>query len=196
MAFDATKFRSHLEYGGARPNLFEVKLSFPAEGQTSGADTEFTFMCRAASLPAMLVGTANLQYFGRTVKFAGDRQFEDWSVQVINDEDFLVRNAFEAWQNRMALIDHNTNQIETMCTPNMAAYYVDITVTQLGKDGGLCSTISPDGLKTYTLKNAWPTMIGPIELAWDANDQIEQFSVNFAYDYFITNKISGTTVQI
>ncbi len=38
MAFDATKFRSHLEFGGARPNLYEVTMSFPAG--LNGADEE------------------------------------------------------------------------------------------------------------------------------------------------------------
>lgn len=189
MAFDATKFRAAMKYGGARANLYEVSLSFPDDlGQ---ADETFTFMCRSASLPGMMIGTAPASYFGRTVKFAGDRSFEDWNVQVYNDEDFKVRNAFEAWQNRMSLLDHGTEAAENMCTPGPQAYYIDIQIKQLGKDGGLCGHGNGGEIKRYTLKNAWPNQIGPIELAWDANDQIETFSVNFTYDYFITDKIEG-----
>ena len=195
MAFNAAEFRSKMRYGGARPNLYEVTLSFPSD--LGEASEIFTFMCRSASLPGMMIGTAPTSYFGRTVKFAGDRQFEDWNVQVYNDEDFKVRNAFEAWQNRMSLLDHNTKAVENMCSPGPEAYYVDITVKQLGKDGGLCGHGNGgDGLKTYTLKNAWPNQSGPIELAWDANDQIETFSVNFTYDYFITDKIEGLSDSI
>lgn len=193
MAFNASTFRSKLQYGGARPNLYEVKMNFP---NATGDESEtLTYMCRAASLPGMSVGTAALPYFGRTLKFAGDRQFEDWSVRIINDEDFKIRNAFEVWQNHMSIVSHNSNAVEDMCSPGPASYYIDITVTQLTKDGGLCGTHSTatedGGAKSYTLKNAWPTQIGPIELAWDANDQIEEFSVNFTYDYFVTDKLNG-----
>ena len=186
MAFDATKFRSHLEFGGARPNLYEVTMSFPA-GMGS-VDEEFTYMCRAAQLPGMNVGIAQVPYFGRFIKLHGDRTYEDWSVRVINDEDFKVRNAFEAWQNRLAMIDWGTNSIEN-AGGNWQDLHIDITVTQMGKDGNT-------RLKVYTLHNAWPTNIGPIELAWDMNDTVEEFSVQFSYDYFTNDKISGTSVSL
>ena len=186
MAFDATKFRSRLEFGGARPNLYEVTMSFPAG--LNGADEEFTYMCRAAQLPGMNVGIAQVPYFGRFIKLHGDRTFEDWSVRVINDEDFKVRNAFEAWQNRLAMIDWGTNSIEN-AGGNWQDLHIDITVTQMGKDGNT-------RLKVYTLHNAWPTNIGPIELAWDMNDTVEEFSVQFSYDYFTNDKISGTSVSL
>ena len=186
MAFDATRFRSHLEFGGARPNLYELTMSFPAG--LGAADSEFTYMCRAAQLPGMNVGIAQVPYFGRFIKLHGDRTFEDWSVRVINDEDFKVRNAFEAWQNRLAMIDWGTNSIEN-AGGNWQDLHIDITVTQMGKDGNT-------RLKVYTLHNAWPTNIGPIELAWDMNDTVEEFSVQFSYDYFTNDKISGTSVSI
>lgn len=186
MAFDATRFRSHLEYGGARPNLFEVRLSFP--DNRGGADEEFTFMCKASSLPGMNVGQARVHYFGRAVNLAGDRSYEDWNVRVINDEDFKVRNAFEAWQNRLAMIDWGTHAIEN-AGGRWQDLYVDITVTQMGRDGNT-------RLKEYTLHNAWPTSVGPIELDWSSNDQIEEFSVNFSYDYFTNDKIEGMSVNV
>lgn len=185
MAFDATKFRSHLQFGGARPNLYEVTMSFPA-GMGS-ADEEFTYMCRAAQLPGSTVGIAEVHYFGRPIKLHGDRTYEDWSVRVINDEDFVVRNAFEAWQNRLAMMDWGTEAIEN-ADGSWQDLHVDIKVTQMGKDG-------TTRLKTYTLHNAWTPNIGPIELAWDMNNQIEEFSVQFTYDYFTTDKIEGTSVS-
>lgn len=188
VGFDATAFRSKLQYGGARPNLYEVVVSMP--GEAGAASEEFTFMCRAASMPGMTVGVVQVPYFGRFIKLAGDRQFEDWSVRVINDEDFLVRNAFEAWQNRLVMLDHGTPAIENAAAVGgHEMLYVDITVTQLAKDGA-----TP--LKRYHLKKAMPTMIGPIELAYDANDQIEEFDVVFTYDYFVTDEIDGMSVSI
>lgn len=186
--FNAAAFRSKLKGGGARPNLYEVTLTFP--GNDGGASEMLTFMCRSASLPGMTVGTVNVPYFGRTIKLAGDRTFEDWSIRAFNDEDFLVRNAFEAWQNRLALLDSTTNLIENGADVGGAErLYIDITVNQLSRKGG-------DVLKSYTLKNAHPTNVGQIELAWDSNDAIEEFDVTFAYDYFETNKISGMTSSV
>ena len=186
-AFDATSFRSKLQYGGARPNLYRVIVSFPSD--VADVVEEFTFMCRSASLPGMTVGQVQVPYFGRMIKFSGDRTFDDWSVRVINDEDFVVRNAFEAWQNRLAMLDYSTPAIENaLAVGGHEFLYVDIEVTQLAKDGHA-------ELKKYNLKKAWPVAIGPIELAYDANDQIEEFDVTFAYDYFTTDKIEGLSVS-
>lgn len=180
MAFDATAFRSKLQHGGARPNLYEVRMSIPG---SPGADEEFTFMCKAASLPGMNVGTATVHYFGRPMNFAGDRTFEDWSVSVINDEDFVVRNAFEAWQNAFAELDHGAKRIENADgVGQWQNLYVNATVTQMGKDGNT-------RLKSYTFHNMWLTSLGAIELSWDSNDTIEEFSAVLTYDYFTTDKI-------
>ena len=191
MAFNAAKFRSFMQYGGARPNLYKVTLTFPP-GTTTGSDTDeaFTFLCKSASLPGMRMGTAQASYFGRKINFAGDREFEPWSVSLYTDEDFKVRNALEAWQNRMSLLDHDTNAIDGMC--DQKTFYVDISVTQLGKDGNLCGHGEGDGhggLKTYTLKNAFPTDIGQIALAYDSNDTIAEYEVTFTYDYFLSDRL-------
>lgn len=189
MAFNAAAFRSHMKYGGARPNLFKVTLTIP--GGNNETDEAFSFLCKSAQLPGMQVGQATAKYFGRTVKFAGDREFEDFTVTLYNDEDFKVRNALESWQNRMNLIDHNTQSIDGMC--DQSTFYVDMTVQQMGKDGGLCGSHGDGngGLKTYTLKNAWPVRIDQIALDYGSNDQIEEYQVTFTYDYFITDQIQG-----
>ena len=90
MAFNINDMRSQLVTGGARPTLFQVRLQNPAN---SAGDVKFPFMCTATQIPASTVGTIPVLYFGREVKFAGDRTFEPWNVQVLNDEDFLIRNA-------------------------------------------------------------------------------------------------------
>jgi hypothetical protein len=188
VGFNASAFRSKLQFGGARPNLYEVVVSFPSDISNEAVE-EFTFMCRSTSLPGLQIGTAQVFYFGRPVKFAGDRVFDDWAVRVINDEDFIVRNAFEAWQNRLAMLDHNTPAItNAAAVGGESQLYCDIRITQLAKDG-------QSELKRYYLKNAMPMSIGPLELAYDANDQIEEFDVQFTYDYFVTEEIDGIRVS-
>ena len=99
MAFNVNEFRSQMVGDGARPNLFEVSMPFPGFSQPGDAQRKLTFMCKTAQLPGSTIGVVPVQYFGRELKFAGNRTFTDWTITVINDEDFVIRNAFERWMN-------------------------------------------------------------------------------------------------
>ena len=107
MAFSVNEFRSQMTGDGARPNLFEVSMPFPSFASPANAQTKLTFMCKTAQLPGSTVGVVPVQYFGRELKFVGNRTFADWTISVINDEDFIVRNAFERWMN--GINSHNFN---------------------------------------------------------------------------------------
>lgn len=181
MPFNANTFRQRLSGGGARPNKFEVALTFPvAPGIAGDASQEITFMAQATDAPGMTVGAAETFYFGRKVSFAGDRVFDDWNVQIINDEDFLVRNALESWSNRMHLLDHDTNQADKFQNQPV---YSQAQIRQFGRDGRV--------IKTYTLYNAWPMIVSPMALSWQDNDRIQTFDCVFRYDFFTTDKIDG-----
>ena len=98
MAFNINEIRSQLTFGGARASLFQVQFTNPANGV---ADIKVPFMVRAAQIPSSDLGVIEVPYFGRKIRLAGDRTFADWTVTVINDEDFLVRNAMEQWSNQI-----------------------------------------------------------------------------------------------
>lgn len=175
MPFNISAFKSNgLVYGGARPSLFNVFMSVPTGiGIDNVSIDKFRFVCKTAELPESAVGTIEVPYFGRKIKVAGDRTFADWGVTVLNDEDFSVRAMFEAWSNALNRLVANIRD------PNLATenYKVDLDVLQYGKDG---TTI-----RAYQLIGAWPTAIGPIGLNWESQNQIEEFTVNFAYDYWV-----------
>lgn len=175
MPFNINTFKSNgLVYGGARPSLFEVYLSVP---QGIGIDNvsvdKFRFVCRAAELPASAVSAIEIPYFGRKIKVAGERAFADWSVTVMNDEDFAVRSLFEAWSNALNRLVSNVRD------PNVNAenYKADLEILQYGKDGTV--------LRSYQIVGAFPTEIGNIGLDWDSANAVESFAVNFSYDYWI-----------
>ena len=75
MAFNTkslTDFKSKLQGGAARPNLFEVHLpSFPSSNQEawtssdSGEAGMMQFLCKAAQLPASTVTPVNVPFRGR-----------------------------------------------------------------------------------------------------------------------------------
>lgn len=168
--FNLNEMRSQLQYGGARPALFQVIMTNPINGT---GDEKMTFMAKAAQLPASTVGSVNVPYFGRTIKVAGEREFADWSVTVINDEDFLVRNALEQWVNSMNLAQQNLRQGPATSSP--ASYKSQAQVIQYAKDG--------DVLREYTLDGIFPTEVSTIDVNWETQNTIEEFTVNFTYDW-------------
>lgn len=177
MAFNVSEFRANMIGDGARPNLFSVSLNFPTfTTDGSAAASKATFMAKSAQLPGSTVGTVPLYYFGRELKFAGNRTFTDWTLTIINDEDFLIRNGMEQWMN--AINSHSSN----VRLPQAFAgsqYSVDASVTQYGKTG--------DVLKDYTFVGMFPVDMAPIDLDWGANDSIEEYSVTFAYQYWTSD---------
>ncbi len=184
MAFNISEFRTRLNRDGARPNLFEVTMNFPANVVLGSgtASTEFTFMCKTAQLPGSTVGSVVVPYFGREVKFAGNRTFPDWSVTIINDEDFMIRNAFERWMG--GINSHFGNRRNaSFGTPN--SYTVDATVTQFGKTG--------NKVKVYQFIGMYPIDVSPIDVDWGANDTIEEFAVTLQYQYWISNTTDRIT---
>ena len=101
-------FKSRLVGGGARPNLFEVRMTDLPDFVDDWPSETFQFMCKAAALPASNIAAIDVPFRGRIFKVAGDRTIENWTVTIINDENFYIRTAMEAWMNGIAKLDNNT----------------------------------------------------------------------------------------
>ena len=131
-----SNFKSKLQGGGARPNLFEVSIpNFPAAATGSSPAASFNnetfqFLCKATNLPASNTASIDVPFRGRIFKVAGDRTIDNQSVTVINDEDFVLREAFEAWMNAITKLDNNTG------ATNPGSYMTDAFVSQLGRGAG------------------------------------------------------------
>lgn len=173
MAFNVNQFRSQMQGDGARPNLFEVSMPFPGFSDPENAQQKMTFMCRSAQLPGSTIGMVPVQYFGRELKFAGNRTFADWVITVINDEDFQVRNAFERWMNG---INSHAGNVRNATALTPSTYTVDGNVTQFGKSGS--------NLKKYKFIGLFPTDISPIDVDWGSNDVIEEFTISLSYQWW------------
>lgn len=174
MAFNVSEFRANMIGDGARPNLFSVTLTFPAlVNNGSLAGQKITFMAKASQLPGSTVGNVPVYYFGREMKFAGNRTFADWTLTIINDEDFTIRNAFENWMNS---INSHSQNLRSANASNPSNYTCDAEVTQYGKTG--------NELKKYKFVGMFPLDVSPIDLDWGSNDTIEEFAVTFAYQWW------------
>ena len=183
MAFNVSQFRSNIKFDGARANLFEVSLTFPTSViNAATSNQQALFLAKAAQLPGSTIGTVSLNYFGRELKFAGNRTFQDWTITVINDEDFGIRNSLENWMN---LINSNTSNVRAGGLNTPLGYSTNSVVTQYGKDTSI--------LKRYNFVGIFPVDLSPIDLDWGSNDAIEEYTVTFAYQYWEDVAVGGTT---
>ena len=186
-----SQFKSKLIGGGVRPNLFEVQVNFP-DGVNLGIQNDgggefdgdrFRFLCKAASLPASNVGNIDIPFRGRTLKVAGDRTVDDWSITVINDEDFGHRRAFEAWAQNIAQYGDSSGLTDP------SAYMGQATVYQLGRNvasrqGSNSPASESNILAQYKFVDIFPTTIAAIDLSYDTTDTIEEFTVDFQVQYW------------
>ena len=185
-----TSFKGKIGYG-IRPNLFMVQVTNLEENlnesdKVSGSDSDFTFLCRSAGIPASTIGTVEVPFRGRVIKLPGDRTFESWTITVMADEDMSVRGYFEKWMEKL-------NKHE-----NGAGYTADfastLKVSQLAR-----GTSASDALKdphsvvrSYDFYNAFPTNIAQIDLSYDNNNTIAEYTVEFQYDWWEANKADGS----
>lgn len=173
---DISQFKAKLRQGGARSNQFEVSIQFPGLIGPGGATETASFLVNATSLPAVTVDDITVPYRGRPVHFAGERSFAPWSVTVINDGDFLVRNAFERWHDYIASYNTTNGAIDP------TTYQLPMVVRQLDRNGRK--------LKSYTFFDAYPIELGAIGLSYD-NPAIQTFDVTFQYNYYIPDTDIG-----
>ena len=174
-------FRSRMRGGGARSNLFEVNITYPEgigvqEGD-DGATGKGEFLIKAAEIPASNVGNIPVPFRGRVLPVAGDRTFDPWTVTIINDTDFVIRDAMERWSNSI-------NDIQTaQGTINPEDYQTSATVKQFSR-GGKSETDTIQTLREYNFVGIYPNTVSSIPLDYGATDQIEEFQVTFNYLFY------------
>ena len=184
-----TNFRDRLVGGGARPNMFEVNITLPEQVQGLGdISQDMRFSVKAAEIPAANIGNIPVPFRGRVLPVAGDRTFNPWTVTVINDAQFNIRDAMEQWSNLINDLQFDVGDI------NPADYQTKAEVFQLsrqsqgsggqsaGKGGEIIQT-----LRTYNFEGIYPNAVSSIPLDYGATDQIEEFQVTFNYLFWTTD---------
>ena len=189
-------FKNRISGGGARPNLFECELNFPdaalGGGTLNNISDKTRFLVKSAQLPASTINVIDIPFRGRNLKIAGDRTFDPWTITVINDIDFTVRNAFERWMNYMNKHEDNSGELD----PGL--YQKDMKVYQLGKAG--MNNMSTNGdmkvLKAYQFYGTFPTSISAIDLSYDQADTIEEFTVDLQVQWWDALKTDGKSSML
>ncbi len=172
MAISIENFRQNFRGQGYRTNLFEVSGPIGNEG----ADTQTTFLVRAAQLPASNLGTVEVPFRGRTIKLPGDRSFDDWTITVLMD-DFDLRDKFERWSNSINTMASNRSiSFPQFTDPDSSGYLRDWSVTALGRNG--------ERLKNYNIIGCFPSVISSVDLSADATTTVGEFTVTLTYQYW------------
>ena len=184
-----TNFRDRLVGGGARPNMFEVNITLPEQIAPNGdISQDMRFLVKGAEIPAAVIGNIPVPFRGRVLPVAGDRTFNPWTVTVINDAQFNIRDAMEQWSNLINDLQFDVGDI------NPADYQTKAEVFQLsrqsqgsggqsaGKGGEIIQT-----LRTYNFEGIYPQEVSSIALDYGATDQIEEFQVTFSYLFWTTD---------
>ena len=170
-------FKANLIGGGARANQFRVTIT-PPPGIAIGLDVRRTsFLVRSSNLPGMVMGEIPIAFRGRNIYIAGDRTFDEaWTTTFFNDTDFMIRNAMERWSNGINQHEANVG----IANPN--DYMADMIVEQLDKEG--------KAVKRYDFRGTFPTNIGAIDLSYENENAIEEFTVELQVNYWESNTTS------
>lgn len=160
--FDVSTFLQNLKKGGLRPSLFSITMS-SHEGNIQGAE----FACSASKMPASKLGEAETHFMGRAIQLPGVREYEDWTVTVIADEDNAIRAVFERWIDAINGAENNVNTIGSTY-----GHMQQATVVTWSKYNGSQQSV-------YTMNGIWPTNVGDIELSWEKGNEIATFDVTF-----------------
>jgi hypothetical protein len=178
--FNVDRFKAELTNGGARPNQFAVQLTFPNYVVArAAAVNKSPFLVTASELPGQSIGVTPVYYRGRLIKMAGDREFAPFNCTVLNDSSFTIRTALEQWMNGIENLRNKTGALQP------SVYQTDMFISQLDRNGAI--------VKTYKFIDAYPTLIGPIAVDYETNNQIETFEAEFTYNYWTSNTTSGAS---
>lgn len=171
-------FTSNFSGGGARPNRYEVILTFPNGIGSVRESQKISFTCRTASIPSSNLGVAPAYYKGRQIKLPGDKEWDDWTISVYVDSDFVSRKVFERWhENLLSYRDNVTAAGWQAPIRGMATAQVN----QLDREDNIVAS--------YTVEGIWPTAVAEIALAYDSNDTLMEQSVTFAVNGWRSNLV-------
>ncbi len=169
--FNVNTFTSKLKGGGARTNLMWVKMS----NSTYAGLGDWTYLCKASNIPASTITAIEVPYFGRNVKVAGEsREFAPLTTTVVNDEGHAIYKGMTTW-----MADLNSpegNKTKSGLFASRSSYCCDIELEMYKKDG------AKD--QNWNFINCWPSNISAIDLNWDSVNTIQEFTIDWQYDYY------------
>lgn len=182
------RFKNQLLDGGARPSLFDMEIKWPINSPAGGlgaglavvgdeglAEATLPFHCKISEIPSSQHTPITIKYQGREIKYAGQRTFTNLTVTILNDENFTVRKSLETWLDNINTAKTNVSRYGA-AAPTPQGYAGQGTVKQYNKQG--------DVVRAYSFIDMFPVTLSNIGLSWDNDGQIEEYTCEFAYQYW------------
>ena len=182
-----TEFKEKLLDGGARPSLFQMEINWPAAIPKSFDGRLVTFHCRISEIPGTFINPVIMKYAGREIKYAGQRMFNNLIVTIINDEGFTIRKGLELWFEFLNTRESNIALLTAPTGDTSRGYASESHVRQFSKTGALA--------RSYKFIDMFPVNIAPIPLDWSNDAVIEEYTCEFAYQYWVPDDSAGARSQ-
>lgn len=170
-------------FSSSRSNRYKITGEMPNNLGT--LDNSFTLYAKSVSFPGSQIGMIPVSYQGRVIKFAGERQFAEWSVQVYDVSTnnttagtVDIRTKLEQWIEDCDGANTHKQRFNNAATTVWTVQFDDIDGNTIGGN-----TVSYN--KTMQLYNCWPIDISAIDLNYEAADSFAEFTLTFAYDYHL-----------
>jgi len=158
-----TEFSANMSKGFARPNLFKVEIS----KVTPGKQRLYQMSCFQAQIPGHNIATTDKDIGFRSIAY--QKIFSDIILGFYVDADLSQLKFWQSWID--TIINKNTNH---------HAYYNDyvglVTITQQNRMG--------DPVATWTLHEAYPKQVDPIQLDYGTNDAVMTCNATITYRHF------------
>ena len=174
---DINSFRN--SFVASRSNRYLIIPGTPPSG-LDRIDTEnLHLFAKASSVPGTQIGMIPVGYRGRVIKFAGERQFGEWVIQVYDGTKRGTTNNFRKIMEEWVDFTNSSKTHEVrLNTASQSPWKVRWFDTNDGYGQG-----EVDFTQTLLLHNCWPIDISPIDLSYDQADAFSEFTLTLTYDY-------------
>ena len=170
------------KFKGTRSNRFIITPGTKPVGGPDGQPVleDFKLYAKATSFPGSAIGMIPVSYQGRVVKYGGERQFAEWSIQVYDSsasDSVNIRKYFEDW---MTLGDNPATHLQKYDIASAGPWKIEFDdITLATTVGGNTTSYK----KPLFLFNCWPIDISAIDLNYEAADSFAEFTLTLAYDF-------------
>lgn len=160
--------------GVAKPNFYKIQI-FDYAGL---AEENITFYAKSTTTPTFTIKEMQVPYMGRILKLPlTSRLYEDWTVTFIVDEKYNNRKFFEKWHSDIN--DHLNNSLNVNLE-NYMLTNINVVLLNYNSTAAFSSEIH-----NFILEKAFPKEIGPIQLGYDLNNTVSEFTVTFAFSNLV-----------
>jgi len=196
--FNISNFISHVNANGLmRNNKFLVRMPYPVGFESVAALKETTrymeLWCDSAALPGITVSTADVKRYGYgpVEKYGVTSTFNNVTLTFMSDNKAAVHSFFYNWTKLIANHDVRNGDFSnpsgvpgtTVARPYEISYKSEYT-------SNIEVTVYDETsaeIMVLTLRDAFPTAVGDVQLNWNDTNDFARIPVSFAYTDFYTN---------